>query len=77
MSDLLERLEHFKVNQENLGDRYGSEVLHNAIEEIKELKARNEKLERVVEAYRVYVETEDGSGREIEEALNQLNEIDK
>lgn len=37
MNDLVERLEHFEDHQNEVGDRYGAEVLHYAATEIRRL----------------------------------------
>jgi len=50
MDDILKHLAGFEKNQNELGDRYGAEILHNAAKEIERLTARNEKLEAVLEA---------------------------
>ena len=39
MSDILKHLKGFEKNQNELGDRYGAEILHNAGKEISRLTA--------------------------------------
>jgi len=50
MSDILEHLAGFEKNQNELGDRYGAEILHNAAKEISRLSCEGELKNAVIEA---------------------------